>query len=111
MAEWTHNLCERCWFTNRKYSAHESGGFRQPTRVNDQNDICCLCGVPTVSGIYVRANQSEMLCKGDHEHPDKWSPLLGEPVPATATVTRDDDYTPEAIDRTQDQSPGSQFRV
>lgn len=82
MAEWTHNICERDWFADRKYSAHESGGFRMPSRIldpdgGDHNGICCVCGVPTVSGIYIREDEKELTCKGDHENPDKWSPFLG----------------------------------
>lgn len=76
MAEWTHNFCERCWFSS-PFAAHESGGFRLPSRVKaETGDVCCSCGSPTVSGIYVRRDETTLLCKGDHEHPDRWSPFI-----------------------------------
>jgi len=116
MSEWTHNICERDWFMSPRFSAHESGGFRMPHQIRDpdgqaMNGICCMCGVPTVSGIFVRADEKSMRCQGDHEHPDMWSPFLGKSVtestwPFEVTerqvthLRRDDDYTPEAMDRT-----------
>lgn len=83
MAEWTHNVCERCWFTTHELSHHPDGGFRMPSRVNRADsppDICCMCGTPTVSGIYIRRDENELLCQGDHEHPERWSPLVERPV-------------------------------
>lgn len=79
MSEWTHNVCERCWFTTHDLSHHEGGGFRLPvTTVKDAcADVCCMCGgTPTISGIYIRRPPGEMLCKGQHEHPEVWSPLV-----------------------------------
>lgn len=76
MAEWNHNVCERCWFTDDALQTNEDGTFRRPTQVRENQGICCLCGVPTVSGIYIRRQAEECLCRGDHEHPEKWSPIL-----------------------------------
>lgn len=76
MPEWNHNLCERCWFTGPE-GALEDGRFRMPVRTKTEHtDICCRCGVPTVTGIFVRAPETELLCRGDHQHPEKWSPLI-----------------------------------
>lgn len=79
MAEWTHNVCERDWFSTHELSHHESGGFRLPTQGAGMPSICCMCGTPTVSGIYIRMNENELLCKGDHEHPERWSPMVQLP--------------------------------
>lgn len=80
MANWTHNVCERCWFGSPR-GLLPDGRFRMPTQIRypDEDrtgDICCVCGTPTVSGIYVREDAEELLCKGNHESPDQWSPFI-----------------------------------
>lgn len=43
-----HNLCEHCW--------HKHSPQRPPVRVVNEPppDVCCECGCPTYTGIYVR---------------------------------------------------------
>lgn len=44
---WTQPVCERCWFTEQP--------DRRPTQLTASDvERCCLCGLPTVAGIYVR---------------------------------------------------------
>jgi hypothetical protein len=42
--------------------------------------VCCACGTPTVSGLYTRKHESELLCKGDHGNPAAWSPIIESEV-------------------------------
>lgn len=60
MAEWTHSICEVCWLALNPQ--------REPIRMKDaQSETCCKCGKEHATGIYMRANPEEMLCKGIHE--------------------------------------------
>lgn len=95
MAEWNHRICERCWFDSAK-SEHPSmpGAFRMPVRVKDwgpeddedkvQPGLCCYCGGLTITGIFTRQNQDEVLCQGRHEESQwhEWARVaLSEPPP------------------------------
>jgi hypothetical protein len=85
VAEWTHNLCEHCWFDGPGYDGTR---FLKPAgQVKESDDVCCSCGCPTFTGIYIRQEESELLCKGDHDHPERWSWLaIGSPTrPAEPT--------------------------
>lgn len=101
MAEWNHRICERCWFDGPK-SEHPSmpGAFRMPVRVKDwgpkEDDIepvepglCCYCGGLTVTGIFVREDENDVLCKGRHDE-SQWSEwakvAVSEPPPPMSVV-------------------------
>ena len=70
-----HNICERDWFVG-PHGVLPDGAFRKPVRVKDKSDVCCYCGTPTVSGIYVRDDDAHTLCGGEHERPELWSPVI-----------------------------------
>jgi hypothetical protein len=56
---WRHALCAPC------YEALEPG--RNPVALRDaQVELCCRCGLLTVSGIYYRADPESLACKGVH---------------------------------------------
>lgn len=72
MAEWTHRICERCWFDDENLSTTDDGAYRTPvqvinpeTKVPDPG-VCCTCGGLTITGIYMRKNENDLLCKGRH---------------------------------------------
>lgn len=84
MTEWTHNICESCFFRSEE-GAHPDGGFRLPVRMTEPPPgVCCGCGSPTVSGIYVRKRETELLCRGNHLHPEEWSPLIRDAANPTS---------------------------
>jgi hypothetical protein len=59
MSAWTHAACLPC------YGRTQPG--RTPYRVvGAEEELCCLCGEPTSSGIYVRADPKSFGCKGLH---------------------------------------------
>lgn len=51
---WNQPLCERCWFT-------EQPNRRPVQSVGDKEyvDQCCMCGWPTVAGIFIRRHPDE----------------------------------------------------
>ena len=60
MSRWTHSLCPSCW--------ERLKGNRPPvTAVDKQYQNCCLCGGQHKSGIFVRGNPTEYICKGEHK--------------------------------------------
>jgi hypothetical protein len=60
MSRWTHSICVECWI------ARNPG--RKPVRVitEEKPQPCCFCGDSHVSGIYVRHDPEELICKGEH---------------------------------------------
>lgn len=57
MSAWDHLLCEKCW--------RDRSPNRQPHRVSMAVERpCCVCELPTRSGIYFRAFPENMPCKG-----------------------------------------------
>lgn len=57
MSKWNHLLCEACW-------NDRNPGRKAVIVPSSSIDRCCVCGQPTGSGIYVRANPVEMACDG-----------------------------------------------
>jgi len=54
-SDWTHNICWGCW---RKRNPGQ-----RPVQVKLLDSmalICCWCGIPTQSGIYVREDPAVM---------------------------------------------------
>lgn len=56
-SRWTHAICDPCW------------NKREPSRVASRvttfpDERCCVCGEPTNSGIYFRADPAELKCEG-----------------------------------------------
>jgi hypothetical protein len=81
MAEWTHRLCERCWFDG-PYGTDENGFYVRPVQVKIvEPGACCSCGGMTITGIYARGPQEEFLCLGQHDQVEKWSALVKTDVP------------------------------
>jgi hypothetical protein len=82
VAEWTHRICERCWFDGTDLyrgmlgsdpvlappGMLEDGTYRQPVQVKEPDPgACCICGGMTITGIYFRHDERELLCQGEHE--------------------------------------------
>ena len=61
MSSWTHAICSDCW------DKREPG--RPAPRLGEPGpaEICCFCGLPTASGIYVRDDPATVKCAGQHE--------------------------------------------
>jgi hypothetical protein len=60
VSEWTHSQCDDCWDDR-----HPSP--RTPVRTREkEQELCCFCGTPNISGIYVREDPLKTLCKGQH---------------------------------------------
>ena len=60
MSKWTHSICVTCW--NKKNPS------RPPVRVaGGERDECCFCGDSHCSGIYIREDGDNLLCKGIHK--------------------------------------------
>jgi NMD protein affecting ribosome stability and mRNA decay len=59
MSKWTHSLCDRC------YANLEP--CRTPIRLLEVNkQVCRRCGIEHESGIYYRADPTQMNCGGKH---------------------------------------------
>lgn len=61
MSKFTHSICEDCWNKknpDRPVVKIQVGVF--------SGERCCYCGNIHNSGIFVRDNPSNCLCKGDH---------------------------------------------
>lgn len=78
MAEWTHRICERCWFDGTPFMAapgeNPDGTFRSPVQVKEvEPAACCSCGGLTITGIFFRRDETELLCRGRHDDPRSWA--------------------------------------
>jgi hypothetical protein len=69
VSTWRHPCCELCWIAREGvWSEIEPGvraltSVRRPHRLIDAPiEECCVCGGPTISGIYVRADPATMPC-------------------------------------------------
>lgn len=78
MAEWTHGICETCWF--------EREPERFPVQVKREADDlfcdhCCFCGTTKVTRIYVRHDpkDSSLFCGGVHPELDDAEDALSAP--------------------------------
>jgi len=57
--KWRHSICDKCWELRCP--------AREPVRLKDiSKEICCFCGEFHFSGIFVREDPEELLCKGIH---------------------------------------------
>ena len=62
VSRWNHSICVHCWaakFGNRKPLT-----LREEFR-DEMPEICCFCGEPHGSGIYVRENPENVACNGE----------------------------------------------
>ncbi len=60
MSNWTHIICDDCWI--KKFPD------REPVRLKTVEAlICCFCGNPTISSIYVRHDPKELKCDERHD--------------------------------------------
>ncbi len=57
MSSWTHAICDDCWDAKRPERPSPRDGKGEPT-------MCCFCGAPTASGIYVREDPKKTKCAG-----------------------------------------------
>lgn len=103
MSEWNHRTCERCWFDgcerfvpregasggyehvvvppvsdeqmrSRKSRPEEPDVYLMPNQVRDaEPGPCCFCGGMTITGIFVRRDENDVLCRGRHDDPSSWS--------------------------------------
>lgn len=100
MAEWDHRCCERCWFDGAERLERRDdqipdweiirtdpiqgdldGAYRHPSQVKDADPgACCVCGGMTITGIFFRRDQDELLCAGRHEDLGSWSRVSVEPA-------------------------------
>ncbi len=54
---WTHLMCDDCWYLEK--------GTQVPVAVKgDPRAPCCFCLKPTNSGIWIRRNPNQTLCRG-----------------------------------------------
>lgn len=54
---WTHAMCVICWRRER--------GDEVPTRLKDPDrEVCCFCGGPANSGIYIHSDPMNVKCQG-----------------------------------------------
>ena len=60
---WNHSICETCW--NARNPEREAIKLREEFR-DERPDTCCFCGKLHGSGIYIRHEPAELLCKGNH---------------------------------------------
>jgi hypothetical protein len=66
MSQWTHPLCEACWISENTYEEVDNPGVtqvRMPVRLIATEcalETCCMCGFPTIMGIYVRRDPAEV---------------------------------------------------
>jgi hypothetical protein len=51
---WNQPICERCWFTE-----HPDRMPLQYVGVREYCEQCCMCGHPTVAGIYIRRHPND----------------------------------------------------
>lgn len=63
MSEWTHSICELCW--NQRTANRQPMKVREEFR-DEEAEVCCFCGRQHGSGIYVRDDPRDLLCKGNH---------------------------------------------
>ena len=64
-SRWRHALCAECW------DAREPNRVAVRVRLDAGSEagpleVCCACQRVTVSGIYIRAEPSELGCQGIH---------------------------------------------
>lgn len=55
--EWTHAICLSCW---RKRQSNNN--IPISTLGGGEMEMCCWCGAPARSGIYVRAEPTGLAC-------------------------------------------------
>jgi len=67
MSQWNHAMCDPCW--------EKKQGPRKPVRLTLEMKplLCCFCGEPTQSGIFVRANPKTVKCRGKGKYHEEWS--------------------------------------
>ena len=98
-SQWTHRICERCWFDGPPkvaslgalfyggyepiYGVLEDGvTFRKPTQIKgEEGGVCCFCGGMTVTAIYVRQGAATLRCGGNHDDPTSWARVGLGPAP------------------------------
>jgi hypothetical protein len=84
---WTQAICDDCWLTY--YFVRDT-----PVRMTEsEREQCCMCGMPTTSGIYIR--EDPMLVRYPRPK-DRY--LLGEwnPEAEDVVLTEPDSATPAA---------------
>jgi len=116
MAEWSHRCCERCWFDGPELflpqrapdegvggqvaasyelftlpapGQKEDGTFKMPVQVKEIDPgACCYCGGLTITAIFTRHDQDELLCKGRHapEEVGTWSRVTLSAAPSGETA-------------------------
>lgn len=65
MGEWTHRICERCWFDGP--GVLPDGAARLPVQVTEiEPGHCCYCLGWTVTGIFRRNDPALLPCAGVH---------------------------------------------
>lgn len=75
MAEWTHRICERCFYDSDFGVIPEgepsAGAYRMPTQLKEEYrepSACCMCGgFVALTAIYIRKNEVELMCHGRHD--------------------------------------------
>ncbi len=51
-SQWNQPICEACWFAEQPE--------RRPTQImGPEVEQCCMCGWPTVAGIFIRRHPAE----------------------------------------------------
>jgi hypothetical protein len=98
MSEWTHTVCEVCWFKRNSpltfgltvtyadeddTNAEPQVDIRWPHQVIVSGvravDLCCLCGSPKITKIYVRIDPTSpaLLCNKIEAGMEKYHESVG----------------------------------
>ncbi len=67
--------CEACWFSQQTITTDEGPAYRWPSRIKTEMTkltLCVDCGLPTVSGIFVRRQvEEDDMARGSKDFEDK----------------------------------------
>lgn len=55
MSDWTHSICNTCW--DERNPGRQAFRLREP-----DEEVCCFCGMPHASGIYMRYDPAKLSC-------------------------------------------------
>ena len=58
MSSWSHTICDDCWNVRHPNRQAVKGRFYEV-----EPELCCFCGRPTTSRIYVRHDPAVLECR------------------------------------------------
>lgn len=63
MSKFEHSICDTCW--NKKNPERIAHKLHEKIR---EREVCCYCGAPHNSGIFVREDPQSVQCVGRHSN-------------------------------------------